>query len=125
MVYASWGRSVAYLTVDLGMQKIRKLDYSCKKYRYLRSLKMLKCVENGQEPFHVTIGILLNSGVCQLHLISKDFQEDRVDSNERRKRKKGTLKLAKLKEDAVPHIFPNLPSYLSKETPLKEWSSYC
>ena len=47
---------------------------------------------------------VMNSGVCQLHFISEDCQEDGEGSNGRRKRKKGTLKLGKLEDDAVPHI---------------------
>ena len=41
-----------------------------------------------------------NSGGCELHFKLDDFQQQRVDSNERRKRKKGALNLSRLKDDA-------------------------
>ena len=53
--------------------------------------------------------------ICSLHFEQSDFFSDRQDSNVYRK--KTELTRRRLKPNAVPHIFPNCPSYLSKPKP--------
>ncbi len=55
------------------------------------------------------------SVICSLHFSQSDFKTERTDSNSRRKL--GELKRKRLKEDAIPRIFPGLPSYLSSQRP--------
>ncbi len=55
------------------------------------------------------------SVVCSLHFLKEDYKTERCDSNFRRKL--GELKSKRLKDDAVPRIFPGLPSYLSQTKP--------
>ena len=54
--------------------------------------------------------------VCSLHFSDDDFKTERQDSNPSRK-KFGSLKRRRLKENAVPTKFPGLPSYLSVSKP--------
>ncbi len=56
-----------------------------------------------------------SSVVCSLHFHEEDFKTERCDSNSRRNL--GELKSKRLKSDAVPRIFPGLPSYLSVPKP--------
>jgi hypothetical protein len=56
-----------------------------------------------------------SSRVCGLHFEDLDYEQNRKDSN--KNRKKGDLKRRKLKDDAIPRIFPNCPAYLSKNRP--------
>ena len=59
-----------------------------------------------------------NNGVCELHFKPDDIIRERVDTNENRKKKKNNnLSLVRLRDDAVPSIFPNCPSYLTKDWP--------
>ncbi|XP_071747596.1 uncharacterized protein [Lepeophtheirus salmonis] len=54
--------------------------------------------------------------VCSLHFRPDDFTYESKDRNPSRKKKKvpdGKVKKPRLKEDAVPCIYPNLPSYTS------------
>ena len=53
--------------------------------------------------------------VCSLHFEDTDFKVGREDTNKRRKL--GNLRIRCLKDDAVPRIFPNLPSYLTRHRP--------
>lgn len=54
--------------------------------------------------------------ICSLHFVEEDFIEERKDSNERRSKKlTGNLTKRRLKDSAIPSIFPNAPSYLSTE----------
>jgi hypothetical protein len=59
-----------------------------------------------------------SSVICSLHFDSSDYNTERRDSNIHRKVKEGQLKYRRLKETAVPHIFPGLPAYLSKKKAL-------
>lgn len=60
------------------------------------------------------------SRLCSLHFHPIDFVTDSKDSNNRRKRKRGEVVLAKrrLSDTAVPSVFPHAPSYLSSEAPV-------
>ena len=57
-----------------------------------------------------------NTGkLCDLHFSPDDFEYERRDSNPSRHNARGdSLKHKFLKDDAVPHIWPDLPKYLSK-----------
>ena len=58
--------------------------------------------------------------ICSLHFREEDFVSNSVDQHSKSKRKRETLKSVKrrLKEDACPIIFEDLPSYYSyKNTP--------
>ena len=63
--------------------------------------------------------VTANTGICSKHFVQSDFITSSLDSNERRGRKKDDVSLKKwyIKEDAIPTIFPNCPSYFSKKTP--------
>ena len=57
-----------------------------------------------------------NSVLCENHFLASDFQVERDDNTRGRGNKRGILKQKFLRPDAVPSIWPNLPSvYLSKE----------
>lgn len=57
-----------------------------------------------------------HSRLCSLHFIESDFLTSSVDSNTTRKKsKEDTLKLKRLKPNAAPSLFPNLPKYLSQD----------
>ena len=54
------------------------------------------------------------SRLCSLHFVEEDFITGRTDSNERRsKNLTGNLTRRRLKDTAIPSVFPNAPSYLS------------
>lgn len=59
-----------------------------------------------------------HSRVCSLHFLPSDFVEKRQDSNVTRKKHQRKAELHKryLKEDAIPSIFHNVPSYLSENS---------
>ena len=59
--------------------------------------------------------------VCSLHFEETDFKSGREDTNKRRKLE--NLQIRCLKHDAVPRIFPNLPSYLTSHRPKERPSS--
>ena len=54
-----------------------------------------------------------NARICTLHFKEEDFVVDSADQQDRRKRKRETIKLVKkrLKDNAYPSIFNNLPAY--------------
>ncbi len=52
-----------------------------------------------------------SSRICSLHFRDSDFIRESCDSNKYRRQK--TLAKKRLKDDAVPSCFPNLPKYLS------------
>ena len=56
--------------------------------------------------------------ICAFHFEKNDFITDSTDGNSQRhnKRNSKALKQARLKSNAVPHIFPHLPNYLSTNT---------
>ena len=56
--------------------------------------------------------------ICALHFEKNNFITDSTDGNSRRHNKHNSkaLKQARLKPNAVPHIFPHLPKYLSTNT---------
>ena len=56
-----------------------------------------------------------SSRVCSLHFTEDDYQTESADTNVTRvnNRASSTLIRRKLKKSAVPHVFPNCPSYLS------------
>jgi len=55
-----------------------------------------------------------HSKLCSLHFTPDDFVLECQDSNStRRKRKSETPLRRRLKDDAVPSVFPNCPAYLS------------
>jgi hypothetical protein len=56
-----------------------------------------------------------SSVICSLHFEESDFLTEREDQNNYRK--KGELKLRRLKKEAIPRRFPNCPSYLSTKKP--------
>uniref|UniRef100_A0A0K2VC50 Zgc:153292 [Danio rerio] n=1 Tax=Lepeophtheirus salmonis TaxID=72036 RepID=A0A0K2VC50_LEPSM len=58
-----------------------------------------------------------NTRICSNHFDPSCFIIERVDSNSTRKKKGGNLKHQRLKPDAIPTMFPNLPSYLSTPAP--------
>ncbi|CAM1313864.1 Uncharacterised protein r2_g2436 [Pycnogonum litorale] len=56
-----------------------------------------------------------HSKVCSLHFSPDSFVENRVDSNiYRLKNKSSNLKLRKLRPDAIPTIFENVPTYMNE-----------
>jgi hypothetical protein len=59
--------------------------------------------------------------ICSLHFTDADFKTERTDSNSRRKL--GGLKSKRLKDSAIPRIFPGLPSYLSSQQPIERLTS--
>ena len=73
--------------------------------------KLLKhCVEtNCKKNFNPS----KNARICFLHFKAEDFVFDSADQQDRRKRKRGTIKLVKrrLKDNAYNSIFNNLPAY--------------
>ncbi|QQP39506.1 Putative LOC101234561, partial [Caligus rogercresseyi] len=60
-----------------------------------------------------------NSVICSLHFLPSDFKVESSDSNPRRKRnrKDNSLVSRRLVKEAVPTVFPNLPSYYTKSKP--------
>jgi hypothetical protein len=56
-----------------------------------------------------------NSRLCSFHFLPSDFVEERRDTNVTRRKSIGSAPRLRrqLKDDAVPSIFPNAPSYLS------------
>ena len=63
--------------------------------------------------------------LCELNFGIEDFKSKREDSNVTRKRKDGDgdLKIKRLKDNVVPHIWPGCPSYLSKHAPKRRSDS--
>ena len=59
----------------------------------------------------------INACLCEKHFLPSDFKEERDDKTRGRAQKRGALIRKRLKPDAIPSIWPNLPSYLSQETP--------
>ena len=57
------------------------------------------------------------SVICSLHFDESDYNKERVDTNIHIKVKQGQFKYRRLKDTAIPHIFPGLPAYLSKKKP--------
>ena len=59
------------------------------------------------------------SRVCSLHFKLGDFITESNDQQNRRKKKRSTIILVKqrLKSDAIPSIFKNLPSYYASKDP--------
>ena len=57
-----------------------------------------------------------NSRLCSLHFETDDFVADRTDSHKSRGLTRGELSRMHLKPNVVPHIWPNCPKYMSKET---------
>ena len=57
-----------------------------------------------------------NTRVCSLHFSDDDYKQQTTDTNQRRRKRRtmGALQRKTLKDDAYPHIFPGLPSYLSE-----------
>ena len=65
-----------------------------------------------------------NHRVCSEHFSSYDFITSSGDTNSTRNKNSSCLKRLRLKPSAVPHIFPNCPSYLSSvSTPRRNKSS--
>jgi hypothetical protein len=60
-----------------------------------------------------------HSRVCHKHFSPENFVTESQDSNNRRKKKRLLNRLShrRLKKAAIPHIFPNLPKYLSTSQP--------
>ena len=54
-----------------------------------------------------------NARICFLHFKAEVFVFDSANPQDRRKRKRGTIKLVKrrLKDNAYPSIFNNFPAY--------------
>ena len=62
--------------------------------------------------------------LCEKHFAESDFILERTDTNDRRKRKKGQdLSNKRLKDDAVPCIWPDIPAHLSKPPPVRTTTS--
>ena len=55
-----------------------------------------------------------NSRLCSIHFTANDFITESID---RRRNEKRPLQKRRLKDDAVPTIFPGVPSYLSRNAP--------
>ena len=56
---------------------------------------------------------------CEKHFVPSDFLVDHNDTNISRKRKKeNTLQRKRLTGDAIPSVWPNAPSHLTK-VPIK------
>ena len=66
-----------------------------------------------RENFDVSI----HTRICHKHFLRTDYESERTDQNSSRKFKKGELHLWKLKPDAVPSVWPDLPSHLTKKPP--------
>ena len=66
-----------------------------------------------RENFNVSI----HTRICHKHFLRTDYESERTDQNSSRKFKKGELHLWKLKPDAVPSVWPDLPSHLKKKPP--------
>lgn len=64
-----------------------------------------------------------HSKICSLHFKESDFIKERSDSNPRRRKNLDKLAKLRLREDAVPTIFKNAPSYLSVQTPKRRKTS--
>ena len=58
-----------------------------------------------------------SSKLCDLHFSPNDFVEDRRDTNTSRNTERGELKKKYLREDAIPHVWPEDPAYFSKHSP--------
>ena len=65
--------------------------------------------------------------ICAKHFSDDDFETASTDKCQSRQNKRGTqqLKRTRLKANAVPHIFPGLPKYLSKPVHFKRSTSAC
>ena len=57
--------------------------------------------------------------LCSLHFVESDFVKESVDKT----RKRGALNRRRLKKNAIPSKFHNLPSYLSYDVPLERPTS--
>ena len=56
-----------------------------------------------------------NSVLCEKHFSPEHFKSGRIDENSSRRKKKGDKLFRKeLNHDAIPNIWPNCPSHLSK-----------
>jgi len=56
-----------------------------------------------------------HSRICSLHFQPSDFSEIRTDTNKRRLKTVSVKRQRRrLKEDAVPSVFPNAPEYFTK-----------
>ena len=56
-----------------------------------------------------------NSRICEKHFLLSDYVTERNDKQNRRINRKGKiLKKRKLKEDAVPSVWPGLPAHLTR-----------
>ena len=57
-----------------------------------------------------------HSTICSLHFTPADYVDDHEDTNATRRKRKssGTFVRRRLKPDAVPSVFENVPEYLSK-----------
>ena len=63
------------------------------------------------------------ASLCSKHFRENDFISESTDSHKWRKKTGTVLTYRRLKDNAVPSIFPNLPSYLSKPEPVQRGSS--
>ena len=69
-----------------------------------------------------------NARICSLHFKAEDFVFDSADQQDRRKKKRGTIKLVKrrLKDNAYPFIFNNFPAYYTyKSIPARSGIPSC
>ena len=56
-----------------------------------------------------------NCGLCEQHFVASDYTIERCNNtNEKRKNILGSVIKPRLKPDAVPSVFPNLPSYFNE-----------
>lgn len=58
-----------------------------------------------------------NARLCELYFSSDDIGTERRDATKSRNDERGELKYKYLKENVVPHIWPECPAYLSKHVP--------
>ena len=56
--------------------------------------------------------------VCEKHFLDSDFLINRDDKTRGRIQKRGELQRRKLKPTAIPSVWPNLPSHLTKQPPM-------
>ena len=73
---------------------------------------------------HKNLIITSSSRIYAKHFSQNDFDMIPIDKNKSRLQKRETQQLnrLRLKSNAIPHIFPGLPSYLSKQSNSKQSS---
>ena len=83
-------------------------------YRFPKELELKEEWINAIPRKNWTVSPFLR--VCARHFSTDDFVMESRDQRTRRSRRRDStnLKISRLKKGAIPHIFPQLPRYLSK-----------